>query len=353
MRSWAWFALRWAGTCPQSAHDPRPDVQLFGGRSAGPAEPRLGTSTGPVRTRSTTSPRPPSSPISWRTRLGTVEAIAGGTAALLAGVLAARAGPAARSRRDLERGLRRRGGSRPSDESTPMRPASPYGVAKLAAHGLVGTMRAHHGCCTSPRAPSPPDHESAAAARASFLPRKVTRGAAAIALGPPGGARARGPPGPCATGATRRPGRRARRAPHGAGGQVAGRLRAGLGAPAPVGELVDTAFAARRRSRREGRIRVDPAFVRPAEATPPVGDPTRARERAGLGSPRSRSSRPSARWWTRTWPRWLTRGGLTPPRAGDLVWVGTGGRTRRGLRWMRGRTSTPGSATCWGRARSR
>ena len=61
-----------------------------------------------------------------------------------------------------------------------MRPRSPYGVAKLAAHGLVGTLRAHHGRFLvsaitynheSPRRPE------------RFLPRKVSAGVAAIAAG--------------------------------------------------------------------------------------------------------------------------------------------------------------------------
>ena len=71
-------------------------------------------------------------------------------------------------------------GEHPQNERSPMRPRTPYGVAKLAAHGLVGTLRAHHGlfACSgltfnheSPRRP------------ARFLPRKVTRAAAAIRLG--------------------------------------------------------------------------------------------------------------------------------------------------------------------------
>ena len=48
-----------------------------------------------------------------------------------------------------------------------------------------------------------------------------------------------------------------------------------------VGDLVDAAFARGRRLDPEGRVRVDPAFVRPPEATPPVGDPSHAR--AALG----------------------------------------------------------------------
>ena len=52
-----------------------------------------------------------------------------------------------------------------------------------------------------------------------------------------------------------------------------------------VGELVAAAFAAAGVSS-EGRIVVDPAFVRPPEATPAIGDPTLARERLGFASRR-------------------------------------------------------------------
>jgi GDPmannose 4,6-dehydratase len=48
-----------------------------------------------------------------------------------------------------------------------------------------------------------------------------------------------------------------------------------------VGDLVDAAFAAAGVEDGRERVRVDPAFVRPPEATPPVGDPAHAR--AALG----------------------------------------------------------------------
>ncbi len=47
-----------------------------------------------------------------------------------------------------------------------------------------------------------------------------------------------------------------------------------------VGDLVDAAFAAAGTSP-EGRIRVDPAFVRPPEPWAPVGDPSHARATLG------------------------------------------------------------------------
>ena len=67
----------------------------------------------------------------------------------------------------------------PQDENTPLCPTSPYGAAKAYAHHLVGVYRARglHAASTilynheSPRRP------------ASFVTRKITAGAAAIAAG--------------------------------------------------------------------------------------------------------------------------------------------------------------------------
>ena len=105
-------------------------------------------------------------------------------------MMAAIAGATAAARRGRRHGDARAHGSSPEifgdagespqDESSPMRPRSPYGVAKLAAHELVGVLRerlglyAVRGITFNHESPRRPDH---------FLPRKVTRGAAAIALG--------------------------------------------------------------------------------------------------------------------------------------------------------------------------
>jgi GDPmannose 4,6-dehydratase len=151
-----------------------------------------------------------------------------------------------------------------------MRPRTPYGVAKLAAHGLVGVLRARYGTFAvsgityNHESPRRPDH---------FLPRKVTRGAAAVALGLQdelvlGNLDA------------------VRDWSHAAdivrGAWLA--LQAerpddyvfASGVGRTVGDLVDAAFAAAGVSA-EGRIRVDPAFVRPLETTAPIGDPSHAR----------------------------------------------------------------------------
>jgi GDPmannose 4,6-dehydratase len=68
----------------------------------------------------------------------------------------------------------------PQDEGTPMRPRSPYGVAKLAAFGLVDVMRHKHGLFAASAIAY--NHESPRRPE-RFLPRKVSRGAAAVKLG--------------------------------------------------------------------------------------------------------------------------------------------------------------------------
>ncbi len=160
-----------------------------------------------------------------------------------------------------------------------MRPRSPYGVAKLAAHGLVGALRRHHGRFLvsaiaynheSPRRPE------------RFLPRKVSAGVAAIASG-----RAE----TLALGDLR-----AVRDWSHARDVVAGMVLAlrhdepsdyvlASGVPHTVGDLVDAAFAAagveRTTPAGTDRVQVDPRFVRPPERWPPIGDPTRARELLG------------------------------------------------------------------------
>lgn len=68
----------------------------------------------------------------------------------------------------------------PQHEDTPMRPRSPYGVAKLYAHRMIQIIRERHGlfACSAILF----NHESPLR-RAEFVTRKVTRAAARIALG--------------------------------------------------------------------------------------------------------------------------------------------------------------------------
>lgn len=212
-------------------------------------------------------------PDSWEDPTEVVAAVAGGTAAVLAA--AGALGDDVRVLVASSSEIFGDAGVSPQSESAPMRPHSPYGVAKLAAHGLVGTLRARHdrflvSAITfnheSPRRPE------------RFLPRKVTAGVAAIAAG------------------------RAHTLTLGDQGAVrdwshARDIVEGMmlalrhdepgdyvfasGTPHTVGELVDAAFAAAGVDRRapdgSDRVLVDPRFVRPPERWPPVGDPTRAR----------------------------------------------------------------------------
>jgi GDPmannose 4,6-dehydratase len=166
-------------------------------------------------------------------------------------------------------------GVSPQSEDSPMRPRSPYGVAKLAAHGLVGTLRAHHGRFLvsaitfnheSPRRPE------------RFLPRKVSAGVAAIAAGR-------------AETLTLGDLRAVRDWSH-ARDVVDGMVLAlrhdepgdyvfASGVGHTVGDLVDAAFSAAGVARvlpdGRDRVEVDQRFVRAPEAWPPVGDPSRAR----------------------------------------------------------------------------
>jgi len=214
-------------------------------------------------------------PASWEDPTESVNAVAGGTATMLACVRErAQAGEEVRMFVAASSEVFGDAGVSPQSEDAPMRPRSPYGVAKLAALGLVRTMRERHrlhvsaGILFNHESPRRPVH---------FLPRKVTRGAAAIALGLEdelvlGDLRA------------------VRDWCHAADVARAAWLMlqqdepgdyvVASGVARTVGDLVDAAFAAAGISP-EGRIRVDPAFVRPPEATPPVGDPSLAREVLG------------------------------------------------------------------------
>jgi GDPmannose 4,6-dehydratase len=117
-------------------------------------------------------------PDSWDDPADTMAAIAGATATLLAA--AHDVDPTMRVWVATSSEIFGAATRSPQTESSAMHPRSPYGVAKLAAHGLVRAMREHHGlfACSgityNHESPRRPEH---------FLPRKVTRGAAAIKLG--------------------------------------------------------------------------------------------------------------------------------------------------------------------------
>jgi len=162
----------------------------------------------------------------------------------------------------------------PQRESTPCRPATPYAVARLAAHQLVGAMRAHEGLHASSGITF--NHESERRPP-QFVTRRITRGAAAIALGRES---------ELSLGSLD-----AVRDWSFAGDIVRGAwlmlqqerpddyvLASGVGHT--VGEFARAAFQCVGLDA-ERYVRVDEALVRPPERVPSVGDPSRARERLG------------------------------------------------------------------------
>jgi GDPmannose 4,6-dehydratase len=117
-------------------------------------------------------------PASWDSPGDTMSAVVGSCAAILEAV------------RDLDQGTRvyvSASGAMfgdapesPQREDTPCRPTSPYAIAKLAAHQLVGAVRAHDGLHASSGIVY--NHESERRPE-RFVTRRVTRAAAAISLG--------------------------------------------------------------------------------------------------------------------------------------------------------------------------
>ncbi|HWC26996.1 MAG TPA: GDP-mannose 4,6-dehydratase [Solirubrobacteraceae bacterium] len=210
-------------------------------------------------------------PASWEDPAGTLELVAGATATLLQ---AAREVEGARVLVACSGEVFGAAGVSPQNEDTPMRPRSPYGVAKLAAYGLVDTLRRKHGLHASSAIAY--NHESPRRPE-RFLPRKVSRAAAAIklglqdelSLGDLGAVRDW-----C----------HARDVVRGywlmLQQDVPGDYVLAGGVGRTVGELVAAAFACVGLDPAD-HVRVDERHVRPSERTPPVGDTTRARERLG------------------------------------------------------------------------
>ena len=211
-------------------------------------------------------------PASWKDPAGTLALVAGATATLLQA--ACELGTGVRVLVASSGEIFGAADVSPQDERTPMRPRSPYGVAKLAAFGLVDTLRARHGLHASSAIAY--NHESPRRPE-RFLPRKVARGAAAIKLGLQDElvlgdlAAVRDW---CHAGDVVR-GYRLMLAQDAPGDYV---LAGGVGRT--VREFVDVAFAAVGLAAAD-YVRFDPALYRPPEPTPPVGDITKARERLG------------------------------------------------------------------------
>jgi GDPmannose 4,6-dehydratase len=206
-------------------------------------------------------------PASWERPREITGAIVGSTAAILEAV------------RDIDRDTRvfvsasgaifGEAPESPQREDTPCRPTSPYAIAKLAAHQLVGALRAHDGLHASSGILF--NHESERRPE-RFVTRRITRGAAAISLGLQD---------ELTLGVLQ-----AIRDWSFAGDIVRGawlmlqQERPGdyvlaSGVPHTVAELARAAFACVGLDA-ERYLRVDPSLVRPPETTPSVGDPRKA-----------------------------------------------------------------------------
>jgi GDPmannose 4,6-dehydratase len=211
-------------------------------------------------------------PASWERPGETIRAIAGSCAAILEAV------------REIDRDMRvfvscsgaifGEAPESPQREDTPCRPTSPYAIAKLAGHELVGALRAHEGLHASSGIAF--NHESERRPE-RFVTRRVTRAAAAISLG------------------------LQQELTLGSLDAVRDWSFAGdiveaawlmlqqdqpadyvlaSGVPHTVAELARTAFACVDLDL-ERHLRVDAARVRASEPTPSIGDPSRAREQLG------------------------------------------------------------------------
>ena len=162
----------------------------------------------------------------------------------------------------------------PQNELTPCRPTNPYAIAKLAMHQTVGAMREHEGLHASSGIFF--NHESERRPEA-FVTRRITRAAAAIALGLES---------ELTLGSLE-----AVRDWSFAGDIVRGAWLMlqqddpgdyvlASGVPHTVSDVARIAFACVGLDP-EPHITVDPALVRPPEPVQSVGDPSKAHERLG------------------------------------------------------------------------
>lgn len=208
---------------------------------------------------------------SWDDPLGTMRSTALGAAGVFeaAWLLQERSGTPVRVLQASSAEIFGRAERVPQDESTPLRPVSPYGVAKAGAHQLAQSYR-ERGVGVSCAILF--NHESILRPPA-FVTRKITMGVARIA--------------------------------HDGGGElVLGNLDArrdwgwapdyveamvrivrhteaddfvvATGKTHTVAEFVEAAFARVGITHWRAHVRIDPAFVRPAEASVQVGDASKA-----------------------------------------------------------------------------
>jgi GDPmannose 4,6-dehydratase len=211
-------------------------------------------------------------PASWERPGEALRAIAGSTATLLEVVR--EISPATRVFVAASGAMFGEAPQSPQREDTPCRPTTPYAIAKLAAHQLVGAVRAHDGlfACSG----IVYNHESERRPE-RFVTRRITRGAAEIALG------LREELTLGSLDAVR-------------DWSFAGDIVRGAwlmlqqerpddyilasGVPHTVAEFAAAAFACVDLDA-ERHLRVDSALVRSPESTPSVGDSRKARERLG------------------------------------------------------------------------
>jgi GDPmannose 4,6-dehydratase len=211
-------------------------------------------------------------PASWERPGETVRAIVGSSAGILEAVRGI--DPTIRVFMAASGSIFGEAGESPQREDTPCRPTSPYSIAKLAAHQLVGALREHAGlfACSGIAF----NHESERRPE-QFVTRRITRAAAAISLG------------------------MQEELTLGSLDAIrdwsfAGDIMEGAwlmlqqespddyvlasGVPHTVAELARVAFTCVGLES-ERYIRVDESLLRAKESTPNVGDPSRARERLG------------------------------------------------------------------------
>jgi GDPmannose 4,6-dehydratase len=211
-------------------------------------------------------------PASWQQPGATLAAIAGSAASILDAVRRIDAGT--RVFISASGAIFGDTGESPQREDTCCRPATPYAIAKLAAHQLVGVLRSREGLHASSGITF--NHESERRPE-QFVSRRITRGAAAISLGLQqqltlgdlDAVRDWSFAGDIVRGAwlmlqQERP----------------DDYVLASGVPRTVAELARTAFACVDLDA-DRYLRVDPSLVRPAERTPSVGDPSKARARLG------------------------------------------------------------------------
>ena len=211
-------------------------------------------------------------PASWRQPGETLVAIVGSAASILDAVR--RIDPGMRVFIPASGAIFGDADESPQREDTCCRPASPYAIAKLAVHQLIGALRTRDGLHASSGITF--NHESERRPE-RFVSRRITRGAAAIslglqqqlALGDLDAVRDWSFAGDIVRGAW----------------LMLQQERAddyvlASGVPRTVAEFARTAFACVDLDA-ERYLLVDPALVRPVERTRSVGDPSKARERLG------------------------------------------------------------------------